>query len=213
MDRDSHPGGAAGLARTLRTVDMVLLYVAAIIGLRWLSTAAKYGPASVTLWVIALLVFFVPSALTVQELSSRIPARGRTVPVDHGGLRRGARFPRRLGLLALEPGLLSVAAAVRVRRRAARRPALVAAAGREPAVQRAVLPRAALGGHARERAWGSSTPSGCRTWADWPLRGHRAGAGRAARWPGGNRFGDARSARPAWCRIVPPPPRSAPLRS
>ena len=76
MTVDSKPGGTPGLQRALGTFDMVLLYVAAIVGPRWLSTAAQYGPASVTLWVIALLVFFVPSALTVQELSSRIPHEG-----------------------------------------------------------------------------------------------------------------------------------------
>ncbi len=76
MSVDSKPGGTAGLQRALGTFDLVMLYVAAIIGPRWLSTAAQYGPASVTLWVIALLVFFVPSALTVQELSSRIPYEG-----------------------------------------------------------------------------------------------------------------------------------------
>ena len=76
MSVDSKPTGTTGLQRTLGTFDLVLLYVAAIIGPRWLSTAAQYGPASVTLWVIALLVFFIPSALTVQELSSRIPHEG-----------------------------------------------------------------------------------------------------------------------------------------
>ena len=76
MSVDSKPAGTTGLQRTLGTFDLVLLYVAAIIGPRWLSTAAQYGPASVTLWIIALLVFFVPSALTVQELSSRIPHEG-----------------------------------------------------------------------------------------------------------------------------------------
>jgi amino acid transporter len=76
MTVDSKSGGTPGLQRALGTFDLVLLYVAAIVGPRWLSTAAQYGPASVTLWVIALLVFFVPSALAVQELSSRIPHEG-----------------------------------------------------------------------------------------------------------------------------------------
>lgn len=54
----------------------MLLFLAAIVGLRWMSTAAQYGAASVALWVVAMLVFFLPSALTVQELSSRIPHEG-----------------------------------------------------------------------------------------------------------------------------------------
>ena len=76
MDSEAHPGGVPGLRRALGTFDLVLLYVAAIVGLRWLSTAAQLGPASLSLWVIACLVFFVPCGLAVQELSSRIPHEG-----------------------------------------------------------------------------------------------------------------------------------------
>ena len=76
MTRDSQPANGPGLRRALGTFDLVLLNIAAIVGLRWLSTAAQLGPASLTLWVIAFVLFFVPSALTVQELSSRIPHVG-----------------------------------------------------------------------------------------------------------------------------------------
>jgi amino acid transporter len=76
MDSISQPGSVPGLRRALGTFDLVLLNIAAIVGLRWLSTAAQLGPASLTLWVIAFVLFFVPSALTVQELSSRIPHVG-----------------------------------------------------------------------------------------------------------------------------------------
>jgi amino acid transporter len=76
MKLDSQPGNGPELRRALGTFDLVLLNIAAIVGLRWLSTAAQLGPASLTLWVIAFLLFFVPSALTVQELSSRIPHVG-----------------------------------------------------------------------------------------------------------------------------------------
>lgn len=76
MTGNSQPGAVPGLRRALGTFDLVLLYVAAIIGPRWLSTAAQLGPASLSLWVFALLVFFIPSALTVQELSTRIPHEG-----------------------------------------------------------------------------------------------------------------------------------------
>ena len=76
MKLDSQPGNGPELRRALGTFDLVLLNIAAIVGLRWLSTAAQLGPASLTLWVVAFLLFFVPSALTVQELSSRIPHVG-----------------------------------------------------------------------------------------------------------------------------------------
>ncbi len=68
------PGG--GLRRALGTFDLVLLNIVTIIGLRWLSTAAQIGPSSLALWGFALLTFFVPSALAVLELSSRMPHEG-----------------------------------------------------------------------------------------------------------------------------------------
>ncbi|MFZ0872052.1 MAG: APC family permease [Rhodanobacter sp.] len=62
--------------RVLGVRDLVLLNIAAIVGLRWLSTAAQIGPSSLLLWVLALVIFFVPLALTVLELSSRLPGEG-----------------------------------------------------------------------------------------------------------------------------------------
>ena len=52
-----------GLHRALRLWDVVLLNVVAIVGLRWLSTAAQMGPSALSLWMLALVVFFVPSGL------------------------------------------------------------------------------------------------------------------------------------------------------
>jgi amino acid transporter len=64
------------LHRALGTLDLVLLNIAAIVGLRWLSVAAQIGPSSFTLWGLGMLTFLVPSALTVLELSSRVPGEG-----------------------------------------------------------------------------------------------------------------------------------------
>lgn len=64
------------LHRALGTFDLVLLNVAAIVGLRWLSVAAQIGPSSLTLWAAGLITFLLPSALTVLELSSRMPGEG-----------------------------------------------------------------------------------------------------------------------------------------
>lgn len=64
------------LHRTLGVMDLVFLNVAAITGVRWLSTAAQLGPSSLILWVLAVLIFFIPSGLTVMELSSRDPGEG-----------------------------------------------------------------------------------------------------------------------------------------
>ena len=66
----------AKLRPALSVFDLVLLNVTTIVGLRWISTAAQIGPAGLSLWVIAAVLFFIPSGLAVQELSSRIPHVG-----------------------------------------------------------------------------------------------------------------------------------------
>jgi amino acid transporter len=65
-----------GLSRVLGTWDLVLLNIAAIVGLRWLSTAAQIGPSSLVMWLLGLIVFFLPMALAILELSSRMPGEG-----------------------------------------------------------------------------------------------------------------------------------------
>ena len=64
------------LEKTLRTRDLVLFNVAAIVGMRWIALAAHSGPSSLGLWVLAALVFFVPQGLCVTALSSAIPEEG-----------------------------------------------------------------------------------------------------------------------------------------
>ncbi len=66
----------SSLRRTLGLWDLVFFNVAAILGLRWLSTAAQIGPSSLVLWFLAMLVFFVPLGLIVTELSTRLPGEG-----------------------------------------------------------------------------------------------------------------------------------------
>jgi glutamate:GABA antiporter len=76
MDSDGRANVIPTLQRVLSTRDLVLLNIAAIVGLRWLSTAAKIGPSSLVLWTLGLFFFFVPVALAVLELSSRLPGEG-----------------------------------------------------------------------------------------------------------------------------------------
>jgi len=57
--------------------DVVLFNITAIVGLRWLTTAAsQFGVAALPLWVVAMLVFFIPSALAVRELADIDPGAG-----------------------------------------------------------------------------------------------------------------------------------------
>lgn len=64
------------LKRSLGLFDLVLFNVVAIVGLRWLATAARTGPSSIILWLLALAGFFLPSAFAVVALSTRYPDEG-----------------------------------------------------------------------------------------------------------------------------------------
>src|SRR5436190_11690552 len=62
--------------RVLGFRDLVLFYVVTGISLRWIATAAAAGPSSIVIWIGAWLVFYIPLALSVIELSSRYPNEG-----------------------------------------------------------------------------------------------------------------------------------------
>lgn len=64
------------LKRSLKLWDIVLLNVTAIVGLRWISLAAVGGNTSIVLWIVALMLFFVPQAFAVIELTTRLPGEG-----------------------------------------------------------------------------------------------------------------------------------------
>jgi amino acid transporter len=62
--------------RVLGFRDVLLFYVVTGISLRWIATAAAAGPSSILIWIGAWLVFYMPLALCVIELSSRYPNEG-----------------------------------------------------------------------------------------------------------------------------------------
>ena len=64
------------LIQSLRLWDVVAMNIVAVVGLRWISRSARLGAPSVTLWILACLVFFVPLAAVLAELSSRHPEQG-----------------------------------------------------------------------------------------------------------------------------------------
>lgn len=82
MTEEARPAAAGAapagpeLRRALGLRDLVLFNLVAVVGLRWLATAAKAGPSALTLWVLAGLFFFVPQGLVVTELASRFPQEG-----------------------------------------------------------------------------------------------------------------------------------------
>ncbi len=64
------------LKRELRLWDLVFLNIAAVASVRWVAAAAHTGPGSISLWILAILTFFIPSALVVASLSRRFPEEG-----------------------------------------------------------------------------------------------------------------------------------------
>src|SRR2546421_3828589 len=65
------------LPRVMRLRGGVLSNISALVGLRWLPTAAsQFGLASLGLWLLAMVVFFLPSAVAVRELAEIDPAAG-----------------------------------------------------------------------------------------------------------------------------------------
>jgi glutamate:GABA antiporter len=56
--------------------DVLLFNIAAILGPRWIAAAAHNGTSSISLWVLAAVLFFLPTALVVVELSTRFPHEG-----------------------------------------------------------------------------------------------------------------------------------------
>src|SRR5256884_3044535 len=52
------------------------IYIATVLGPRWIAAAAHNGTSSISLWVMAATFFFLPMALIINELSSRFPEEG-----------------------------------------------------------------------------------------------------------------------------------------
>lgn len=72
----THPPDKPSLRRVLRVRDLVFFYVTAVLGMRWVSTAAAAGPSALLIWVVSAATLFIPLAYTVIELSSRYPDEG-----------------------------------------------------------------------------------------------------------------------------------------
>ncbi len=64
------------LLRALKVRDIVLFNIVAIVGTRWISLAAATGPSSISLWLLALILFFIPQGVAVIHLSKKYPVEG-----------------------------------------------------------------------------------------------------------------------------------------
>ncbi|MEY2520089.1 MAG: glutamate:GABA antiporter [Verrucomicrobiota bacterium] len=86
------PPKASQLPRALSLRDLVLFNLVAVVGIPWVATAAKAGPSSLTLWVLAALLFFIPQGLAVIQLSSSFPVEGGIYAWTKTSLAKGTAF-------------------------------------------------------------------------------------------------------------------------
>lgn len=75
MDNGTN-GGHTAAPPKLKFVDSALYMLATGLGIRWIAVAAAVGPASLLLWLLALVVFFIPLAVATAELTSRYDGEG-----------------------------------------------------------------------------------------------------------------------------------------
>jgi len=67
---------SASLKKELGVRDLVLTQILFIVGLAWIGVAGKLGPSHVVLWVLAITLFYLPSAAVVIYLNRLMPLEG-----------------------------------------------------------------------------------------------------------------------------------------
>ena len=67
---------SAELRKELSVADLAFAQILFIVGLQWVGVAAKQGPAHVIFWLIALALFYVPSAIVAVWLTRAMPFEG-----------------------------------------------------------------------------------------------------------------------------------------
>ena len=67
---------SASLKKELRTRDLVFTQILYIVGLSWIGYAGKLGSSHASFWVLALLLFYIPSCIVVIHLNRQMPLEG-----------------------------------------------------------------------------------------------------------------------------------------
>src|SRR6185503_16415252 len=67
---------SAALRKELSIRDLVFAQILFIVGLQWVGVAAKQGPAHVVFWLIAVALFYIPSACVAVWLNKVMPLEG-----------------------------------------------------------------------------------------------------------------------------------------
>ena len=67
---------SAELHKELSVWDLAVAQILFIVGLQWVGVAAKQGPSHVVFWLIAVALFYLPSALVAVWLTRAMPLEG-----------------------------------------------------------------------------------------------------------------------------------------
>jgi amino acid transporter len=67
---------SASLKKELGVRDLVLTQILFIVGLSWIGVAGKLGPSHVVFWLLAITLFYLPSAAVVMYLNRLMPLEG-----------------------------------------------------------------------------------------------------------------------------------------
>ena len=67
---------SAALKKELGVRDLALTQILFIIGLTWIGVAGKLGPSHVVLWLLAIVLFYLPMAAVVIYLNQLMPLEG-----------------------------------------------------------------------------------------------------------------------------------------
>ncbi len=67
---------SAALKKELGVPDLVLTQILFIVGLAWIGVAGKLGPSHVVFWLLAIVLFYLPSAAVVIYLNRLMPLEG-----------------------------------------------------------------------------------------------------------------------------------------
>ncbi|HKW47546.1 MAG TPA: amino acid permease, partial [Gemmatimonadaceae bacterium] len=67
---------SASLRKELGVGDLVLTQILFIVGLSWIGVAGKLGPSHVIFWLLAIVLFYLPSAAVVMYLARLMPLEG-----------------------------------------------------------------------------------------------------------------------------------------
>jgi glutamate:GABA antiporter len=73
QDIEAH---SAVFKKELGLTDLVLTQILFIVGLSWVGAAAKLGPSHTVFWLLAIVLFYIPSAVVVIYLNRLMPLEG-----------------------------------------------------------------------------------------------------------------------------------------